>query len=98
MAKMGADFRGSLAPSWRARGRCCFRSRRTSRRPAPRWRSSPSRRGSLRLARFAAGLAFFPGKLLEAARYRGGFFPAPYRTGTWIAKAHGRERVEAVDV
>ncbi|MET0621230.1 MAG: FAD-dependent oxidoreductase [Thermoanaerobaculia bacterium] len=52
--------------------------------------------GLVGLARFAADLTFFPGKLLEAARYRGGFFPAPYRPGTWVAKAHGRERLEAV--
>ena len=32
-------------PSWQARGRCCFRSRPISRRPAPKSRSSPSRRG-----------------------------------------------------
>ena len=48
------------------------------------------------LLRFAAGLALRPARILEAARYRGGFFPAPYRTGTWLAEAHGVERVEAV--
>jgi NADPH-dependent 2,4-dienoyl-CoA reductase/sulfur reductase-like enzyme len=48
------------------------------------------------LLRFAAGLALHPGRLLEAAQYRGGFFPAPYRLGTWLAEARGRERVESV--
>src|SRR5262249_10588046 len=52
--------------------------------------------GLVSLGRFAAALAASPGRLLEAAGYRGKFFPAPYRSGTWIAEAHGTERVEAV--
>ena len=48
------------------------------------------------LARFAAGLARFPGKLLEAARYRAEFFGAPYRTRTWVAEARGAGRLESV--
>jgi NADPH-dependent 2,4-dienoyl-CoA reductase/sulfur reductase-like enzyme len=50
------------------------------------------------LARFGTALLAHPRKLVEAARYRGGFFPAPYRAGTWIAEALGRERLEAVVV
>jgi D-hydroxyproline dehydrogenase subunit alpha len=45
------------------------------------------------LAGFAAGLALAPSKILEAARHRRGFARAPYRTGRWIAKALGTERV-----
>jgi NADPH-dependent 2,4-dienoyl-CoA reductase/sulfur reductase-like enzyme len=54
--------------------------------------------GLAALGRFAAFLALRPGKLLEGARYRGAFFPAPYRPGCWIARAHGGDCVEAVTV
>jgi len=48
------------------------------------------------VARFAAGLAAAPGRLVEAARYRSAFSGAPYRTGTWVAEARGDGRVESV--
>lgn len=48
------------------------------------------------LARFAAGLSRFPGKLVEAARYRSVFFGTPYRVGTWVAEARGDSRLESV--
>ena len=50
------------------------------------------------LAGFAAGLALAPSKILEAARHRRGFARTPYRTGRWIAKALGTERVEGAVV
>ncbi len=52
--------------------------------------------GLAALARFGASLWRHPDKLAEAARHRAGFFPAPYRSGTWVAEAVGRDRVEAV--
>jgi len=52
--------------------------------------------GMAALARFTAALSGFPGKLLEAARYRSAFFDTPYRTGVWVAEARGRGRLESV--
>jgi thioredoxin reductase len=52
--------------------------------------------GMASLARFTAALAGFPGKLLEAARYRSGFFDTPYRTATWVTEARGNGRLESV--
>jgi NADPH-dependent 2,4-dienoyl-CoA reductase/sulfur reductase-like enzyme len=52
--------------------------------------------GLASLARFTAALAGFPGKLLEAARYRSAFLDTPYRTGTWVAEARGNGRLEGV--
>jgi thioredoxin reductase len=54
--------------------------------------------GLAALAGFGAALARFPGKLLEAARYRAAFFGTPYRTGSWIAEARGAGRLESVVV
>lgn len=54
--------------------------------------------GAAALAGFGAGLVRFPGKLLEAARYRSAFLGTPYRVGTWIAEARGTGRVESVVV
>ncbi|HEY6928352.1 MAG TPA: FAD/NAD(P)-binding oxidoreductase [Thermoanaerobaculia bacterium] len=49
------------------------------------------------VARFAGGLLRQPGKLLQAAMYRGRFAGTRYRTGTWITSARGDDRVrEAV--
>ena len=50
------------------------------------------------LSAFSAGLLRSPRKLLEAARYRRGFAAARYRTGSWVAEARGRDRVESVIV
>jgi len=52
--------------------------------------------GLAALAGFALGLAGFPGKLLEAARYRRAFAGAGYRTGTWIQEARGEGRLASV--
>jgi NADPH-dependent 2,4-dienoyl-CoA reductase/sulfur reductase-like enzyme len=52
--------------------------------------------GLASLARFGAELTRFPGKLLEAARYRSAFFDTPYRTGTWVVEARGSSRLESV--
>jgi NADPH-dependent 2,4-dienoyl-CoA reductase/sulfur reductase-like enzyme len=42
------------------------------------------------------GLLRAPGKLLEAAQYRSAFFGTPYKTGTWVTEARGRESLEGV--
>jgi D-hydroxyproline dehydrogenase subunit alpha len=52
--------------------------------------------GMAALAQFTTVLAGFPGKLLEAARYRAAFFDTPYRTGTWVAEARGNGRLESL--
>ena len=52
--------------------------------------------GMASLARFTAALFGFPGKLLEAARYRSAFFDTPYRTGTWVEEARGRGHLESL--
>ena len=95
MAKMGADFRGRSAVV-AGSGPLLLPVAAYLEKAGAEVALVAEQAGLLGLARFAAELSLFPGKLLEAARYRGGFFPAPYRTGTWIAQAHGRERVEAV--
>ena len=97
MAKMGADFRGRSAVV-AGSGPLLLPVAAYLEKAGAEVALVAEQAGLVGLARFAAELAFFPGRLLEAARYRGGFFPAPYRTGTWIAQAHGRERVEAVTV
>ncbi len=48
------------------------------------------------LARFGAALVRTPRKLLDAAAYRRAFSGTPYRMGTWIAEAGGREKLEFV--
>ncbi len=52
--------------------------------------------GASSLLRFGAALLGDPGRIAEAARHRAGFFPTPYRSGTWIAGAEGNERLERV--
>jgi NADPH-dependent 2,4-dienoyl-CoA reductase/sulfur reductase-like enzyme len=54
--------------------------------------------GLAAVARFGAGLARSPRRVLEAVRYRSGFIGTPYRTGTWIAEAKGLGRLESVVV
>lgn len=51
-----------------------------------------------RLARLGAALAFKRGALAEAVRYRAAFRRAPYRTGTWVCRAAGSDRLEYVVV
>jgi NADPH-dependent 2,4-dienoyl-CoA reductase/sulfur reductase-like enzyme len=50
------------------------------------------------LAGFGASLARVPSKILEAVRHRRGFAKTLYRTGTWVARALGSDRVEVVAV
>ncbi len=95
MAKMGADFRGRIAVV-AGSGPLLLPVAAYLQGAGAEVAFVAEQAGLGSLARFVAGLALRPGKLLEAARYRGGFFPAPYRTGTWVAQAHGGERVEAV--
>ncbi len=49
-----------------------------------------------RLAAFTAGLLTRPAILWQALAYRGAFPRVRYRTGTWVARASGDERVRAV--
>ena len=51
-----------------------------------------------RVGAFAAGLWREPRRLLEAARYRLAAGTGPYRAGSWVLRARGRDRVEEVDV
>lgn len=50
-----------------------------------------------RLARFGLALAAHPGKLIEGARYRWQTLRSSYKTGWWIQRAIGGDRIEAVD-
>jgi NADPH-dependent 2,4-dienoyl-CoA reductase/sulfur reductase-like enzyme len=50
------------------------------------------------LAGFGASLVRTPSKMIEAVRHRRGFAKTPYRTGRWIARAEGTERLERVVV
>jgi NADPH-dependent 2,4-dienoyl-CoA reductase/sulfur reductase-like enzyme len=50
------------------------------------------------LAGFGASLARRPSKIGEAVRHRRGFAKTPYRTGLWVARAVGTERLERVVV
>ncbi|MGH9607026.1 MAG: FAD-dependent oxidoreductase [Terracidiphilus sp.] len=51
---------------------------------------------SLQLARFAAQVAFAPGKLWQGASYVFAMGPARLRTGCWPIAAHGSDRLRAV--
>ena len=51
-----------------------------------------------RLLKFAAALWRTPGKLLEAARFRGAFGRAEYAAHTWVTRARGDDVVHEVDV
>jgi NADPH-dependent 2,4-dienoyl-CoA reductase/sulfur reductase-like enzyme len=51
-----------------------------------------------RLATFGVTLLGHPSKLVEGADYRLTTWRAPYRTGTWVTRAEGRDRVESVTV
>jgi NADPH-dependent 2,4-dienoyl-CoA reductase/sulfur reductase-like enzyme len=42
-----------------------------------------------RVRGFAASLWRSPGRIAQAARYRGAFLRAPYRAGSWVARAEG---------
>jgi NADPH-dependent 2,4-dienoyl-CoA reductase/sulfur reductase-like enzyme len=49
-----------------------------------------------RLARFACTLAAHPAKVWEGLQYRSVTQSAPYRTNSWIVRAHGTDRLQAV--
>jgi D-hydroxyproline dehydrogenase subunit alpha len=49
-----------------------------------------------RVVRFGLGLWRSPARLLDAVRYRTAFHGARYHMGTWVAAAHGDERVREV--
>lgn len=51
-----------------------------------------------RLARFALRMLRHPGKLAEGAGYRLKTRKAAYRTGAWVVRAEGKDRVERVTV
>lgn len=50
------------------------------------------------VTRFAAGLWRTPSIMLQAMKYRARFLSARYATGTWVAAAHGDDRLESVSV
>lgn len=51
-----------------------------------------------RVAAFGMGLWRKPAAIVEAVRYRAGFLTTPYRMGTWISEARGKESVREVVV
>lgn len=48
------------------------------------------------VVRFALGLWRRPAALVQAARYRAGFFRVPYALGMWVTTASGTDRLEEV--
>ena len=50
------------------------------------------------IARFAAHLAPFPGKLREALRLACQLLAVPYKTGAWVEAAHGNRRVASASI
>jgi D-hydroxyproline dehydrogenase subunit alpha len=53
---------------------------------------------AVRVATFGVQLLRFPGKLSEGAVYRAAARQAPYRTGAWVAEAHGDRSLQSVTV
>lgn len=51
-----------------------------------------------RLVRFAFTLAAHPEKIGEGIRYRSATLAAPYRTSSWVVRAHGVDRLQSVSV
>jgi len=51
-----------------------------------------------KLIRFGMALAGYPSKLAEGALYRRKLGGVPYRTGSWVVRADGSERIERVTV
>ncbi|HEX8725257.1 MAG TPA: FAD-dependent oxidoreductase [Gemmatimonadaceae bacterium] len=51
-----------------------------------------------RLLAFAASLWRSPSKLAAAAAYRSAFRRTPFRTGAWVERAEGRDRLESVAI
>ena len=50
------------------------------------------------LVRFASALWRYPGKLVEAARYRLRFLGCSYLSGHWVVSAHGDSRLREVEM
>jgi NADPH-dependent 2,4-dienoyl-CoA reductase/sulfur reductase-like enzyme len=50
----------------------------------------------MRLANFGLTLLKHPQKLVEGARYRIKTLGSPFRTGSWVVRAEGQEKVESV--
>ena len=95
MKKMGADFRGRKAVV-AGSGPLLLPVAKSLAAAGADVALVAEQAGAAALLRFGAALAAAPRKIAEAARHRAGFFPAPYRTGTWIAEAAGSERLERV--
>lgn len=51
-----------------------------------------------RVMRFAAHALLNPSRLVQAVRHRASFVATPYRTGTWVSRADGGDRVRSVTV
>ena len=95
MKKMGADFRGRRAVV-AGSGPLLLPVAASLAAAGAEVALVAEQAGTGSLLRFGAALLEEPRKIAEAARHRAGFFPAPYRSGTWIAEAGGHERVEQV--
>jgi NADPH-dependent 2,4-dienoyl-CoA reductase/sulfur reductase-like enzyme len=52
----------------------------------------------VRLIRFGADLRSHPGKLIEGLSYRLATSSAPYRTGSWVVRANGGNKLRSVTV
>jgi NADPH-dependent 2,4-dienoyl-CoA reductase/sulfur reductase-like enzyme len=50
------------------------------------------------LLRLGAGLIVHPEKIIEGMRYRNSIRSTPYRAGSWVTEARGRDRLESVTV
>ncbi len=97
MKKMGADFRGRRAVV-AGSGPLLFPVAASLAAAGAEVALVAEQAGAAALLRFGAALAAHPRKIAEAGRHRAGFFPAPYRSGTWVAGAEGNERLERVVV
>ncbi|WP_348263867.1 FAD/NAD(P)-binding oxidoreductase [Telmatobacter sp. DSM 110680] len=51
-----------------------------------------------RLARFGLKLLRHPGKLRDGTAYRSATLSIPYRTGSWVTQAQGKDRLQSVTV
>jgi thioredoxin reductase len=95
MIKMGADFRGRTAVV-AGSGPLLLPAAASLARSGVEVALVAEQARAASLLRFSAALLAEPGKFVDAAKYRAAFSRAPYRTGTWITEALGRERLEAV--
>ncbi len=95
MVKMGADFRGRTAVV-AGSGPLLLPAAASLARGGAEVALVAEQAGAAALLQFTAALLAEPGKLRDAAKYRAAFYPAPYRSGSWISEALGEERLEAV--